>query len=1083
MKKFYSIALLFVIIFSTAFAQKPKTETKLLRFPDIHYNQIVFVYAGDIYTVTSEGGTARQITTFKGEELFPKISPDGRWIAFSAEYTGNRQVYIMPAEGGTPKQLTYYNPVGNMPPRGGYDYQILGWTPDSKNVLFLANRTPWGGRMSKYYTISIDGGLEKELPPPHGGTGELSPDGKSLVFTPIDREWRTWKRHRGGRAQDVWVYDLEKNDSYQITTDEMTDNMPMWIGNKLYYTSDREYYLNIWSYDMRTKREEKITMHAEYDVLWPSSGPDDKIIYQNGGMLFVLDVNSRKYEQIQILIQDDAASTMPYFKNVKKNIQSFDISPCGNRVLFDARGDIFSVPAKHGQIRNLTNSTKDREIYPTYSPDGKWIAYYSDVIGEYNIFLMPTKGDDEPKKVSPFIKTWLFPPSWSPDSKKLLFADKEQTLNYLDVETEKLYTIDSVKYGDFETYSWSPDSRWILYSKPASNYQNQIYVYSLDDKKVHQLGSGMSNNHEPVFTKDGQYIVFFSLRDFNLSFSEYEFDYLYDNAAKLYAAALTKDAKPFLPAKSDEVQIDNEDDKNDKDKKEDKKDELKVRIEPDGFENRVTSLPLPNGAYRNLQTSEGTVLYIRDGTLYSFNICEQKEEEVLSAIGTYILSANGSSILANSRDKYSIVANQPKQNFDSGVLDLTDMTKKIVPLDEWEQIYSDAWRLMRDWFYDPGMHGYDWGKIGHKYDMLLEYLNSRQDLDFLIGEMIGEVNAGHTYVNAGDQQSVDRIDNGLLGCKFEDTGDKYYRISKIYQGENWHEIFRSPLTDQGIDVNEGDYLIKICGEEVTTKDNPYKFLENKAEQYVKILVNSKPSESGAKEYKIKTIKSELELFFLDWIRENREYVDKKSNGKIGYIWLPNTLFEGNRELYKWFYPQARNKEAFIYDDRYNGGGFIPSMMIELLDRKTLNYWKRKGLEPQPEPLYANDGPKVCLINGYSSSGGDAFPYYFKKKGLGQLIGTRTWGGLIGISGNPSFVDGGALNIPTFRVMNPEGEWIIENEGVSPDIKVVDDPHLVAKGIDPSLDKAIEILLEELKKNPSKKVIAPPAPDESLTPEK
>lgn len=1081
MKKYLTFLIVSFLIATSVTAQKPRTETKLLRFPDIHFDQIVFVYAGDIYTVPSEGGIARQLTTFKGEELFPKISPNGRWIAFSAEYSGNRQVYIMPSEGGKPKQLTYYNPVQEMPPRGGYDYQILGWTPDSKNVLFLANRTPWGERMSKYYTISIDGGLEKELPPPHGGTGELSPDGKKLVFTPIDREWRTWKRHRGGRAQDVWIYDLEKDDSYQITDHEMTDNMPMWIEDKVYFTSDREYYLNIWSYDLRTEETEKITMHEAYDVLWPSSGPNDKIIYQNGGMLFVLDVDTKEYQQVPILIKDDESPIMPYYKNVKDDIQSYNISPAGNRALFGARGDIFSVPAKNGQIRNLTNTSKFREIFPTWSPDGKWIAYYSDEIGEYNIYIMPSKGKEEPKKISPFLKTWLFPPAWSPDSRKLLFADKDQNLNYIDIEEEKITVIDSVNYDDFGSYVWSPDSRWVAYTKVMSNYQRQIFVYSLGQNEVFHLGSGLSNDNEPVFTKDGKYIAFISMRDFNLKFSDYEFDYLYTNAAKLYVAALTDDAEPFLPPKVDEVEIVNKQEIDAGNEEENRTDKVNVEIDINGFAGRVISLPLPTGNYSNLQASDNALLYIRNGSLYRFNISEQKEEEVLSSISNYILSDRMNKIISNKGKDYSIINNEPVQNFDSGKLDLSGMTKKIIPQDEWDQIYSDAWRLMRDWFYDPKMHGYDWGQIGMKYEKLLPYLNSRKDLDFLIGEMISEVNAGHTYVNNGDDVDIERINNGLLGCEFEDVGEKYYKISRIYQGENWHDIFRSPLTAQGVDVKPGDYLIKICGQEVTTDENPYKYLENKADKYVRITVSSSPSESGARDYRVKTIDSELELFFLDWIRHNREYVDKKSDGRIGYIWLPNTLFKGNQELYKWFYPQARDKDALIIDDRYNGGGFIPSMMIELLDRKTLNYWARKGLEPTPEPVFAHDGPKVCLINGYSSSGGDAFPYYFKKKGLGKLIGTTTWGGLIGISGNPSFTDGGGLNIPTFRILSPKGEWIIENEGVSPDIKVVDAPHLIHQGIDPSLDKAIEMLMDELKNNPPKEIELPPAPDESLTP--
>ena len=1052
--------------------------TRLLRFPDISKDKIAFVYAGDIWIVDSNGGTARQLTSHEGIELFPKFSPDGKWIAFSGEYSGNRQVYIMPVEGGTPTQLTYYNDVGVMPPRGGFDYQVLGWTADGKNVLFRGNRLPWGERMGKYFLVPIDGGIETPLQIPEGGGGMLSLDGTKMVYTPIEREWRTWKRYRGGRAQDVWIYDLKNNTTEKITDWLGTDNQPLWVGNKIYFTSDRTGTLNLYSYDLSSKQTTAVTEFDNYDVLWPSAS-EDKIVYENGGYIYKYDPSTNKNEQVPIKVFGDFAGTVPYIKNLKGQVNWFEISPTGKRALLEARGDIFTVPAENGEILNLTKTQGIREINPVWSPDGKWIAYLSDKTGEYEIFMKAGDGSGQEKQITNDGTIWRFAPVWSHDSKKLAFSDKNQKLWFVDVSSGNTVEVDHSRFNDISDYNWSPDSKWLTYTKGGESQMSSIWVYSLDQKKAMQLSSDLTDEFNPVFSKDGKYLYFFSNRDFNLKFSNWEFNYVYTNPTRVYSAALNYEVPALFQPKSDDERINGKEKNGEKDKID--TGEVLVKIDPENFENRISVLPGKSGSYGSLHQAEKGVLYIyRDDSgskLKFFNQEDEKEITVLEDIGNYVVSANGKKILYAKAGEYGIVDVKENQKNTDGRIDLSNLEIKVYPKEEWKQIFADGWRLLRDWFYDENMHGLDWKAMKGKYEQLVPYVSHRMDLDYILGELGGELNAGHVYVNWGDFKRVKRIEGGLLGCELAVDPSGYYKIIKIFKGENWHSDFRSPLTEYGVNVNEGDFIIAIDGQEVKTNINFYKYLENKADVTVTLLVNSKASIVDAREEKVIPVKSETNLRYLDWIESRMKMVDELSGGKIGYIHIPNTAIEGNRELFKYFYPQT-NKEALIIDDRYNGGGFVPDRMIELLDRQILNYWVRRGREPQPVPGLVHEGPKACLINGYSSSGGDAFPYYFREMNMGKIIGTRTWGGLIGISGNPSLMDGGSISIPVFRFLDTEGNWAVENEGVYPDIEVLDRADLVVQGRDPSLEKAVEVLLEELKNNPQKKLIVPPAPDES-----
>jgi len=1071
--------LILIFILSFMLRVTAGEPARLLRFPDIHQDKITFVYAGDIWIVNSSGGVANRLTSHKGMELFPKFSPDGQWIAFSAEYTGNRQVYVISVNGGQPKQLTWYNDVGPMPPRGGYDYQVLGWTPDGKNVLFRGNRLPWGVRMGRYYTVPVKGGMETPLQIPEGGGGMLSPDGSRMVYTPIARAFRTWKRHRGGRAQDIWIYNLKENTSEQITDFEGTDNQPVWINDRIYFTSDRDFTLNLFEYNTLTKTTRKVTNHNEYDVLWPSAGPQ-YVVYECGGFIYKFNPATVETGMVPIEVFGDFPATHPYYKNVSQDINWADISPTGKRALFEARGDIFTVPAEKGEILNLTQTPGIREINPVWSPDKKWIAYWSDKTGEYELFIRNHVGSGSEKQITQNGTIWRFPPVWSPDSKKLAYSDHNHRLFLLDAKSGEEINIDHDCFGDIRTYTWSPDSRWLAYVKTADNRMNVICIYSLDQAKSFQLTDAMTDNFNPVFDPKGRYLYFLSNRDYNLTFSDYEFTYLYTDPTRVYVATLSKDIpRPFIPDSDHEIISASSDADKNKDKDKESGASPDVKIDIKGFENRISAIPGSSGQYNQLSATDKGVLYLfQEGEkrhLKFFDIEEEKEETILEDIRAYELSDDRKKLLYMKGRQYGIVDAKPNQKNSDGHLKLDDMKIKIDPRAEWKQIFTDGWRLLRDWFYDPGMHGMDWNAMREKYEVLVPYVAHRADLDHIFGELGGELNSGHVYVGPGDYPEIERIDNGLLGAELTADASGYYKITKIFPGENWHNDFRSPLTEPGVHVKEGDFLLAVNGHPVHTNENPYRYLENKAGHIVTLTVNNKPSVQNAREEKIRPVQRETNLRYLDWIESRRKYVEETSGGRIGYIHLPNTAQEGNRELFKYFYPQTKC-DALIIDVRYNGGGFIPERMIELLDRPVLNYWTRRNARPVSTPGFTHQGPKVCLINAYSSSGGDAFPYYFRKRGLGTIIGTRTWGGLIGLSGNPGFMDGGAFRIPTFRFLATDGHWDVENVGVSPDIEVLDRPDLVAAGKDPSLEKAVEILLGALKEHPPEKLIIPDPPD-------
>jgi len=1086
MKKSFFVVILVLFISIYSFAVK---DVRLLRMPDINNDIIAFVYAGDIWSVSSNGGEAKRLTSHKGLELFPKISPDGKYIAFSGEYSGSRQVYVIPVNGGLPKQLTYYNDVGIMPPRGGWDNVILDWTPDSKNILFRSNRTPYGQRNGKYFLISKDGGYEKALQIPEAGFGTFSPDGTKLVYTPISREFRTWKRTKGGRAADVWTYDLKKNVSKRLTNFPGTDQLPFWFKDSIYFVSDRDLRLNIYKYVENSNKPVQITNFKDYDVMWPS-GSNGFIAFENGGYIHKLNLETGKTNKVSIDITYDNSNLLPYYKNVKRFVYNATMNNGGKRVVFEARGDLFSVPAKKKGITvNLTKTQGIRETSPEWSPDGKWIAYISDKTGNNEIYILDPKGKKASIQLTDDVK-WKSNLTWSPDSKMIIYS-MDRKLQLLNVKSKKVIKVDKDNAGNIGDYSWSKDSKWITYSKHNANGLSSIQVYSVVKGKSFAITGMKYNDSSPVFSSCGKYIYFVSDRDFIMNFqkgfSSMEFDFVMTDTSRMYAIALTKDAPNLFKDKNDleelDVKIDKKDKKS-KDKKKSNKNKKKklkeIKFDLKGINERISAFPIAKGGMFIITDINGKLLYFKDRALRLFDIKTKKDNVVITGAGLRAISADNKKLLYSARGKWGIVDIKPKQKVGKGNLDLSNLIMKIDPRKEWKQIFNDGWRLYRDFFYVSNMHGVDWEGMRKKYSKLLQNLSHRFDLDYIFGEMVGEINVGHTYVNWGDFQRVKRVDTGLLGADIiADYKVKKYKIKKIYIGENWNERTRSPLTEQGINVNENDYILKINGISVTTDENFYKYMENTTGQKISITVAKNADGTNAKKYWIKPIKSELGLFYFDWVQTRRAKVDKLSNGKIAYIHVPNTAIEGNREFFKGLYAYS-NKKAYIIDDRYNGGGWDPSKMINKLTQQTTSYWNRRNLDLRQAPGFAVNGPKVMLINHYSSSGGDNFPYLFRKLKLGKLIGTRTWGGLVGYSGTPRLVDGPRFAIPTVGIVGTDGEYIIEGVGMYPDkgYEVYDRSELVAKGQDPTLEKAVKYLLEELKKKTYKKPEGPKDPDRS-----
>jgi Uncharacterized protein related to the periplasmic component of the Tol biopolymer transport system len=823
----------------------------------------------------------------------------------------------------------------------------------------------------------------------------------------------------------------------------------MWWGDAIYFTSDRERTLNLWRYDLKSRETRKLTSFTEFDVLWPSLG-DGRIVFMNGGDLWTLDLATEKAARLPVRLGTDASATVPAFRNVSGNVTGMAISPSGARAAVDARGDLYTIPAKDGVTRPLTSGSAVRERDPAWSPDGAWIAYLSDETGEYDLWIRPQDGSGAPRRLTTDGAPWKHAPAFSPDGRKIAFGDRAQRLRVVDVATGKVSEVDRSAFEDIDVYVFSPDSRWLVYEKSHATRLPGLWAAPLEGGRPLPLGDGLTADFSPAFSADGKHLFFLSNRDFAPTFSAFEFSYVYPKATRVYAAALTLDADHLFPPKSDEGEgaggRKEADGKTAAGKPDGRRTRrrrpegreggrtARVAIVAEGFAARTIALPgVKAGDLRSLRATEEAVFYVRDGegdaALCRFDLKEQKEEKVLDGVAAYRLSADGKKLLWKAGKELGIADARAGLASEAGKLDLAGLRTKLDLKAEWAQIWRDGARIVRDWFYDPGLHGVDWN-ASSRYGALVPFVAHRADLDFLLGELVSELEAGHTYVTAGDEPKVERVPGGFLGCELAADPSGRYRIARIFPGENWDEPFRSPLTEPGVRVAEGELLLAIDGVDLTTADNPYRLLEGKAGRPVTLLVGKSPAREAARTVTVRTVASEQGLRYLDWVKSRMELVEKLSGGKVGYIHLPDTALAGNRMLQKLFYSQA-SKPALLVDDRYNGGGFIPDRMIEMLSRTTLAFWARRGVDAMRTPGFAHDGPKAMLVNSYSASGGDALPYFFRKEKLGPIVGTRTWGGLIGLSGNADFVDGGSVDVPTFRIYDHDGNGSWRTKGSLP----------------------------------------------------
>lgn len=1078
MKKVIIFASMFIFLASQAFSE----EARILRYPNASDTHIAFCHGGDIFTAPLDGGLARRLTTSDGIEMYPRFSADGKTLAFTGEYDGNREIYIMPSEGGFPERLTYSMDIGTMPERMGPDKIIMQWTTDKK-ILYRSRKQSWNVLVGQLFEIGEGGGLPEEIPLPKSGFAYLSPDGKKIAYNRIFREYRTWKRYRGGQADDIWIYNFQTKEIENISDNPAQDIIPMWYKDKVYYLSDRDHYLNLFVYDTKTKQTKKVTDFKKFDVKFPSLG-SKYIAFQNGGYIYLLDPETDKYNKVEVEIAEDFPQARTSIEKVKGKISSFEISPKGERAMFTARGDVFTVPAEKGKTYNLTKSSGAHDRYAVFSPDGKWIAYVSDKSGEDEIYIMKPDGSDE-KQLTDNAESYRYGLKWSPDSKKILTSDKTMKLYFIDIDSKKITQVCKSKVWEIRDYTWSPDSKWIAYTDFIGGFNPVVKLYSLENEKTHDVTDLFFRSANPEFSADGKYLFFVSDRTFSGQSGTFEYNYIFKNMSKIYGLTLQKSTEsPFAKFENDEV-VPEEEKKDDakKDEKTKKKSE-DLKIEIDGIKDRIFELPVSAGNYGGLKsTKAGKLYYVKsDGSsgFYAFDF-DKKDEKKVGSFRGYEISADEKKIIFKSGGDYYIENMASDIIPGKGKLNLQEMTVELDRKAEWRQIFDEAWRQMKYFFYDPNMHGVDWDAVYKRYSQLASHVVHRNDLTYVIGEMIGELSVGHAYVGGGDMPKVKKVPIGLLGAEFELDGNSgFYKITKIFEGRNWEEKTRSPLTEPGLDINEGDYIIAIDGEKLTKQNTPYVALVNKAREFVTLKINSKPSEKGAREVNVKTIANESVLRYFNWVENNRRKVEEATNGKVGYIHIPDMGYSnGLNEFVKYFYPQAR-KEALIIDDRYNGGGNVSPLIIERL-RRILAVAKhaRNQEVVMTNPGAVMTGPIVCLINQQSMSDGDLFPYQFKNLGLGKLIGKRTWGGVIGIRGSLPFLDGGNLYKPEFANFGADGKWILEGVGMVPDIEVENHPAKEYNGVDEQLNKAIEVILEEIKTDKKPKIpVVPPFPDKS-----
>jgi tricorn protease len=1091
-----------VLLFAAATVCAAQTaKPLLLRHPTLSRTQVAFVYGGDLWVVSREGGDARRLTAGAGIETDPAFSPDGTQIAFTGEYDGNVDVYVVPAEGGVPRRLTYH-PAADV---------VVGWTPDGSRVLFRSSRESYTF-FNRLYTIPAAGGPEvtNELPLPTAEEASYSPDGTHVAYVPHMQWQAAWKRYRGGQTKPIWIADLSDSSVEKLPRENSNDFNPMWVGQTIYFLSDRNGPVTLFSYDTATKAVKQLVENNGLDVKSASAGPG-AIAYEQFGTIYLYDLGSRSSKRLDINVAGDLPEVRPHFLKIEpKRVLNASISPTGARAVFEARGEILTVPAEKGDVRDLTNTVGAVERDPAWSPDGKWVAYFSDESGEYALYLKDQTGMGEPRRVDlgqP--PSFFYSPRWSPDSKRIAYTDKRMNVWYVDLDHPGPVRVDSDIYElPFHSLdpAWSPDSKWLAYTKQLPNHLHAVFLYSVEQKKAFQATDGMSDARYPVFDRGGKYLYFAASTDMGQANSWLEMSSINRPFTRsVYMIVLDKTLPSPLAPESDDEKVAAEASSTPSPtpdasqpstpdagpqaaaaKPGGQKKPVVVRVDLDNIGQRVLALPVPARNYMGLAAGKEGVLFLEEGpavlgeenepplTVQKFDLTTRKAERFLDAVTALDVSHSGEKVLFRRGEQWFIAATAQPPKPGEGALKLDDLTVQVDPRAEWRQMYHEVWRIERDFFYDPNHHGLDLKAAEAKYEPYLERLASRDDLNYLFEEMLGELTTGHVFVGGGETPDVKRVRGGLLGADY-DVDRGRYRFARVYNGENWNPQLRAPLTQPGVNVRAGEYLLAVRGRELHATDNIYQVFEGTAGKAVALRVGPNPDGAGSREVTVVPVASEQALRRLAWIEDNRRKVDQLSGGRVAYVYLPNTAGAGFTNFNRYFYSQA-DKQAVVIDERFNSGGDIADYIIDALRRPPMIRVTTREGEDYSYPVGSIYGPKVMVINEMAGSGGDALPWYFRKAGLGPLVGKKTWGGLVGIYDYPELMDGGRITAPRIAIYGLQGEWEVENHGIAPDVDVEFDPKLVRQGHDPQLEKAVEVALELLAKNPPQQFKKPAYPN-------
>jgi len=1051
-------------------------ETRLLRFPDVHGDRVVFSYGGDLWSAPLAGGTAWRLTAHPGLELFAKFSPDGRWIAFTGQYGGDEQVYVMPASGGEPRQLTWYPATGPLPPRWGYDNQVYGWTPQGDAVVFRSQRDAWGSSTARLFTVGLDGALPEALPMPVSGAGTFTDDGR-ILYSPLFRDFRTWKRYQGGWAQDLWLFDPDSGQARQLTDHPRTERDPMWIDGQGYFVSDRDGKLNLYRIDPEGGETEQLTFHQDFDVRWASADDAGHIVYELGGLLRVFDVTSGEDRGIDILVPDDGINRRVRMVDVSGQINGARLSPTGQRVLFEARGNLFNAPVGKGVARNLTARSNAHDREADWSPDGRTIVFVSDAGGEEELYTVPADGSAEPTQLTSGNRTRFYRPRFSPDGEHIAVSDKDGVIHVIRANARGgLKRVARDEGWRNRDYTWSPAGDWLAFSLTEPSGLRALHLYSVADDEVRRISDGLHSEYEPAFSPDGRFLYFLADREFAPQISGREWNFATNRVTGIYALMLDASAdNPFAPEDAEEkgLAADGNGDKSDNGDKGRTADS--TRIDFDGLTRRLVRVPVEAGNYSSLVVTDSGILFGEYDAFYYgrgperrprlklFKFDEREVADFVADIAGADASLDAKRVLVRNGGSWKVyeIAKEGRESEDVATAGLR---AEVDPVAEWATIFDEVWRRFRDHFYVENMHGYDWEALREQYRPLLDHVAHRSDLNYLMGEMIAELNVSHAYVAGGDEGLPERPAVALLGARFEIDGGRY-RIARILEGQNDEPRYRSPLAAAGLDVSVGDYLLAINGQSLGADENIYRRLTLPAGQPVVLTLASRSDGRDAREVTVEPISDETGLHYLAWVLDNHRRVTEATDGRVGYLHVPDMGPDGIREFIKWFYGQIR-KDGLVIDVRSNGGGNVSQMLIERLARKPLSLgYSRTQPNVSTYPYQAFNGHMAAILDENSASDGDIFPWQFRNAGLGPLIGKKSWGGVVGITSHGPVIDGGSVNVPEFGFLDVEGEWVIEGEGVAPDIEVENDPASVIAGEDPQLERAIEEVMKQIEADP------------------